>query len=147
MEHIHHQLETVGPPASCDVSGQSVTLEDKVAPVVNNVAFTNPTDCGVADGTITVDASSAAANVLEYSINGGLSWQLGNVFTALAGDTYEIRVRNADGTCMVSNPDVVLIDKVQPVITLVTPTDPSNCGVTDGSIIIAATGCIIRILN
>ena len=134
-----------GPPTSCEVFGQTITLEDKVAPVINDVvASTDPTDCGVADGTITIDASSAAANVLEYSINGGLSWQLGNTFTALAGDTYEIRVRNADETCEVSNPDVVLIDKVQPVITSVTPVDPSNCGVSDGSITIAATGASLE---
>ena len=38
---------------SCEVYGQSVTLTDKVLPVISNVAFTDPTDCGVTDGTIT----------------------------------------------------------------------------------------------
>ena len=57
---------------------------------------------------------------------------------------YEIRVRNADGTCVVSNPDVTLIDKVQPVITNVVPTDPANCGVNDGSIVITATGASLE---
>ena len=73
---------------------------------------------------------SSAANVLEYSINNGGTWQLSNTFTGLAGGTYEIEVRNADGTCVQSAPNVILIDKVQPVITNVAAVSPTNCGVS-----------------
>ena len=125
---------------TCIVTGQCVTLTDKVAPVIASVASTNPTDCGVSDGTITISASSSVGNAIEFSIDGGTNWQVSNIFSGLNGDTYEIRVRNADGTCIVSNADVVLIDKVQPNITNVTVVDPSNCGQNDGSITIAATG-------
>ena len=129
---------------TCTVTGQCVNLIDKVAPVIGAVASTNPTDCGVADGTITITASNAAGNSLEFSIDNGVTWQVSNVFSALSGDTYEIRVRNADGTCIQSDADVVLIDKVQPVITSVTPTNPSDCSTNNGSIVIAATGASLE---
>ena len=130
--------------ATCIVSGQCVTLTDKVAPIISTVANTSPTDCGVADGTITITASSSIGNSLEFSIDGGLSWQVSNVFSALSGGVYQIRVRNADGTCEVSNPNVTLIDKVQPIITVITPTNPTNCGSNDGSIVVTATGASLE---
>ena len=60
------------------------------------------------------------------------------------GNPYEIRVRNTDGTCIVTSADITLIDKVQPVITNVAPTNPANCGVNDGSIVITATGASLE---
>ena len=131
---------------TCTVTGQCVNLIDKVAPVISNVASTNPTDCGLADGTITITASNSAGNSLEFSIDGGATWQVSNVFSALGGanSPYEIRVRNADGTCIQTSPNVIIIDKVQPVITLVTPTNPSNCSTNDGSIVITATGASLE---
>ena len=129
---------------TCIVTGQCVTLTDKVAPVISTVADTDPTDCGVADGTITITASSAVGNALEFSIDGGTTWQVSNIFSALSGGTYEIRVRNAGGTCEVSNPNVVLIDKTQPAISAVASVNPSNCGVNDGSITITATGASLE---
>ena len=127
---------------TCIVVGQSVVIDDKVAPIISNVLSTNPSDCGVADGTITISANSSIGNAIEYSINGGATYQSSNVFSGLdaSGNAYEIRVRNADGTCVVSNADVNLIDKVQPAITNITTTNPSNCGVNDGTITITATG-------
>ena len=129
---------------TCEATGTVAVLTDKIAPVINNVASSNPTDCGVADGTITITAVSSAANVLEYSINNGGTWQLNNMFVGLAGGTYEIEVRNADGTCVQSAPDVILIDKVQPVITNVDAISPTNCGLVDGSITITATGASLE---
>ena len=129
---------------TCQVTGQTVVLTDKVAPVISAVASTNPTECGLANGTITISASSSVGNALEFSIDNGVNWQASNVFSGLNGDTYEIRVRNAGGTCLVTDPNITLIDKVQPAITLVTPVNPTNCGVNDGSIEITATGASLE---
>ena len=124
---------------TCTVNGQVIILEDKTPPSISNVAPTNPTDCGIADGTITITAASTQGSV-EYSINGGLSWQPSNVFSNLGGGTYLISVRNIDGTCMVSNPDVVLVQPVMPTISSVVPTSPTDCSINDGSIVVTANG-------
>ena len=124
---------------TCVVLGSTEVLEDKVAPTIASVSSTSPTECSVADGTITVIASSSAGNPLEYSIDGGLSWQSSNLFVGLIGDTYEIRVRNADGTCMEAAPNEVLIDKISPIIEDVVAVPPSDCNLTDGTITITAT--------
>ena len=125
---------------TCEVYGQSVTLTNKVQPTFTNVASTDPTDCGVCDGTITITANSSVGNAIEYSVDGGITWQSSNVFSNLCPMTYQPRIRNADGTCFNFTSNVTLIQKIQPVITSVTPSNPSNCGVTDGSIVVAATG-------
>ena len=51
-------------------------MTDKVAPTIANVTSTNPTDCGVADGTIIISASSSIGNAIEFSIDGGTTWQV-----------------------------------------------------------------------
>ena len=125
---------------SCEVIGQTVTLDDKVAPVIANIVKTDPTDCGFTDGTITITASSVSGSV-EYSIDGGVTYQPSNVFSALSGGFYNVAVRNIDGTCeVISTPAILIIDKVEPVITNVATTNPANCNNPDGSIIISATG-------
>jgi hypothetical protein len=124
---------------TCEVSGSIITLTDKVAPTINNVNSTNPTDCGTSDGTLTIQASSSAGNALEYSIDGGGTWFTFGSFINLSGATYSIQVRNADGTCQTSSPDITLTNPVQPVISSINTTNPSNCSVNDGTISITAT--------
>ncbi|NJN77765.1 MAG: hypothetical protein HC803_05070, partial [Saprospiraceae bacterium] len=123
---------------SCPTTYPTVTLVAPVAPVITAVVDADPSNCGVFDGTITITASGTGS--LQYSINGGTSWQASDVFTGLAGGTYQIRVRNITGTCVVSAANVVLTNPVQPIITNVTPTNPTDCGNTDGTITVTATG-------
>jgi hypothetical protein len=54
-----------------------------VSPVVTAPTVTQPT-CAVTTGTIVVNATGNAT--LEYSINGGTSWQTSNTFASLAPD-------------------------------------------------------------
>ena len=136
-------VRNAGTPATCEVTGQTVTLTDKALPIITNVTSSNPSDCGVTDGVITITANSASGSI-EYSINGGSSWQPSNIFSALSGDTYEVRVRNIDGTCMVSAPNQVLVDPILPVITSVNSTDATSCSANDGTIIITATGASLE---
>ncbi|NJN77265.1 MAG: hypothetical protein HC803_02175, partial [Saprospiraceae bacterium] len=123
---------------SCEVTGQVVTLIDKVAPTITNVASTNITNCGVTDGTITITANGSGT--LQYSIDGGATWSQSGSFTGLTAGTYPIRVRNIDGTCVVTNPNVIITAPTQPVVNTVTPTNPTNCGINDGIITVSATG-------
>ena len=125
------------------VTYPNVNLKDKIAPIITSVASTNVMDCGLSDGTITITATSIQGSV-EYSIDGGTTYQPSNVFSSLAAGTYQIRVRNIDGTCEVSDTDITITEPVQPAITNVASTDPSNCGVSDGTITVTATGSSIE---
>jgi hypothetical protein len=121
-------------------TGNPVVLEAPNAPSITNIASTNPSNCGLTDGTITVSATGGSGSY-EYSKDGGLTW--GNttgLFTGLAGGSYPIKVRNAGGTCTVTGATIVLTDKVAPTIATVTPTNPTNCGINDGTITINASG-------
>jgi hypothetical protein len=124
---------------TCQVDANNpIILTAPNAPTITNVLSTNISNCGVTDGTITILATGGS---LEYSINDGISWfPNGGFFTGLAGGTYQIRVRNANGTCEVVYQNVTLIDKIPPTITNVAFTNPTNCGVNDGTITINATG-------
>ncbi len=124
---------------SCVTQYASVVLVDPVAPIIDSVIATDISDCGLTDGTIDINASSTAGNSLEYSIDNGATWQTGNIFINLSSGTYNVIVRNADGTCPVTAL-ATINTLIEPNITTVSPTDPSECGATDGSIIITASG-------
>ena len=55
-------------------------LENKTPPVFTNAVGTDITDCGVADGTITITANSPIGNAIQYSIDAGANWQSSNIF-------------------------------------------------------------------
>ena len=108
-------------------------------PVINGVASTNPTDCNVDDGTITIDASST--DPMEYSINFGVDWSPDNVFTGVPAGNYTILVRNIGETTDVAymNNPVQLVAPTPPMLLAVSPTVPTDCTTSDGQIIIVAS--------
>ena len=55
-------------------TGAAVVIEDKVEPTITSVTPVDPTDCAIDNGTITVTATGSGT--IEYSIDGGLNWQL-----------------------------------------------------------------------
>ncbi|NJN77676.1 MAG: hypothetical protein HC803_04550, partial [Saprospiraceae bacterium] len=127
---------------TCTVSGATQILTAPVSPSITNVASTNPTNCGVNDGTIQITATGNGA--LQYSINNGTTWQSSDLFVGLAAGTYQIKVRNVDGSCVVTGTPQTLTAPQLPVITNVASNDPSNCGVNDGTITVTATGTNIQ---
>ncbi|NJN77766.1 MAG: hypothetical protein HC803_05075, partial [Saprospiraceae bacterium] len=127
---------------SCPVTYPTVTLVAPVAPVISAVVGTNPSDCGVFNGAIQITASGTGA--LQYSINGGMTWQQGDMFSGLPGGTYNISVRNINGTCVVTYPAVTLTAPVLPVINNVVSANPTGCGTNDGTITVTATGASIE---
>ena len=115
-----------------------VILSTPTAPSITNVSSTDPTDCGLADGTITVTATGGQGSY-EYSNDGGSTWQASNTFTGLTGGSYDIQVRNANGSCIVQGPVEVLVDKISPTLSSIASTHPTDCGVNDGTITIVAS--------
>ena len=119
----------------CQVLG-SATLTAPAAPTITGVTFNDPTCFGGNDGDITITATGGTG-ILQYSIDGGATFQAGNNFMGLTSGIYNIVVQDAS-LCQ-ATASQTLTDPPQVVITLVTPTDPT-CGNSNGSIVITATG-------
>lgn len=78
------------------------------APSITNATATDPTNCPILNnGQITITATGSD---LEYSIDGGASFQASNVFTGLSAGSFTITVRNTVTGCVLNyngNPLVV----------------------------------------
>ena len=57
-----------------------------------SVDMTDISECGVFDGTITINANGLEANY-EYSIDGGLTYRSTNTFTGLPAASYLVVVK------------------------------------------------------
>ncbi len=121
-------------------SGNPVLITPVIAPIITNVTATNPTNCGLNDAIITVTATGLTG--LQYSIDSGITWQNSNTFTGLMAGTYDIIIRNNDGTCQVidANNPVILTAPNTAVITNIASVNPTHCSNNDGTITITATG-------
>lgn len=85
---------------------QQLTISEFIIPLSATFEKTNETSAGLDDGTITITASGGALPY-EYSKDGGLNYQASNVFTNLAPDSYNCRVRDAN---LDVDTDVLTID-------------------------------------
>ena len=71
----------------------SATLNAPAAPSITGVVPVATTDCGANNGSITITASTpSGTGALQYSNDGGQSWQTSNVFGALSPGTYTVSV-------------------------------------------------------
>jgi len=126
---------------TCLVTGSTVILTQPAPPVIGAVAVNNPTACGFTDGSIII--SAAGFGQLEYSINNGGAWQLSPTFSNIAQGSYTVRVRFVGGNCPVDyigNPVMLVMPGAVPSIGGINRTQPSACGVADGSIAVLASG-------
>ena len=124
---------------TCVVTGGGVNLEDPAAPQVNSLLPSNPTDCGLKNGVIEIDATPGAA-ATQYSINGGLTWFNSGYFPNLGTGNFKVRLRNANGTCIVNGGNIILAEPFPPLPQSPVAENPSDCGVQDGNIFLEATG-------
>ena len=108
-------------------------------PIITECISANPTDCGVNDGSLTILAVGGQG-ALQYSIDGGTTWQTSNEFTGLGEGTFSVAVANEDETCIAIFPACQLISPQPPVVNEVRAVDPSICGEDNGSITILADG-------
>jgi len=123
---VRNEVGCISTDKSVRINPQPVT---PIAPVLN---VTQP-NCTVATGAIMVTAPLGTG--LEYSINGGVTWQTGATFNGLTAGNYSIVVRNA--TYCVS-PAAATVIKPQ-LVTPGTPTVqvPTHCG--PGTIALTST--------
>lgn len=118
---------------SCPDTSVNLTITEP-----ENITFTSSTEtdivtCGATDGSISISAVGAA---VEYSIDGGLTWQASSTFNNLGVGVYNAAIRNqADGSCLIISPAADTITAPADIL-MITPasTNVSDCGLTDASI-------------
>ena len=120
---------------NCQTSTTSILI-DNGAPVISAVNSTDPT-CGNTNGTISVVASGGTGS-LQYSNDGGATFQASSGFTGLTPGTYNIVVR--DGNGCTTNSTVTLTGGTVPVITINTINGLDCFGDTDGYVDISISG-------
>lgn len=107
--------------------------------VLNHTTSIVDASCAnVFDGSITVNATGGTG-VYSYSLNGGPS-QPGNVFSGLAGNTYTVQVEDANGCIDTSH--VVVNNTYGVTGSIISQTDVSCFGGTDGTVTVQLTGGI-----
>ncbi|MEM6317987.1 MAG: PKD domain-containing protein [Bacteroidota bacterium] len=126
---------------SCRVpyANNPIVITAPTAPIITECFGTNPTDCGINDGTLLVIAKGGQGD-LRYSIDGGTTWQASNLFTDLAAGIYSVAVANEDETCRATHPLCELVAPQPPILNEVLAVNPSICGEDNGSITILADG-------
>ena len=123
--------------SNCENAGANIVFTDtffvkKLSPNITGIVKTDP-GC-TPNGSITINATGGVPP-LQYSINGGTTFQSSNVFTGLAGGTYNIVVKDASGCTSTST---VTLTVANTVTETVAKTD-ANC-TTGGTITITASG-------
>ena len=106
-------------------------------PSIADVDFDQPSDCNTNDGSIRIQAVNGTGN-FQFSIDGGNSWKNNGNFNNLQPGDYDIAVRNANGSCLITDNSIELEYPPEPSIADVDFNQPSDCNTNDGSISIQA---------
>ena len=77
---------------------------------ITDVVTFDPSACQFNDGALVIQATFPSGTNVEYSINGGLSWQTSNSFPNQGAGVYEVQVRYQGGDCAESYGAVALSD-------------------------------------
>jgi hypothetical protein len=118
----------------CQAADQ-VILGGSAVPIIDNIVTTDAS-CGASDGTLTITASGGQAP-LQYSNDGGVTFQGSGTFNNLAPGIFNVVVQDATGCSVadqvaVSNLNGPSIDNLVSV--------NASCEGTNGSITITASG-------
>jgi len=92
-----------------------LTLTLKPAPTITSVVSTDVTDCASPNGSLVITATGGSS--VQYSIDGGATYQDNGTFTGLMAGTYPVVVLDASGcsesvSSIVSNVSGAAIDSV-----------------------------------
>ncbi len=116
-------------------SSVAASVLNTASPVVNSSPVTNVSCFGYNDGSVVVNVTGGTGT-LSYSINGGITSQSSNIFSALSAGNYTVIVTDAQGCSVTAS---VTITEPDEIVVNVAVTDAS-CGVSNGSITLSASG-------
>lgn len=112
----------------------TVVVSNQTAPVISVVNSTNVSCNGGNDGSITLGATGGGTGTLQYSVNGGVSFQTNPVFTGLTAGSYGVLVKDQTGCS--SGTTVILTQPSS--ITFVVSSLPVSCnGGANGQITVS----------
>jgi len=94
-------------------------------------------NCSNSNGEIEIVATGGSG-IYQYSIDNGMTFGAGNVFTGLGAGIYNIVVLDNNNCQAIVQ--VNLINNIEPSITNVTATNVSCYGETNGSLVVTASG-------
>lgn len=114
----------------------SISLTSPNAPEIISLEVIDISNCGAADGSISVFASG---DNLEYSIDNGANWQLDSQFINLADGNYTVLVNSSSSDCTVSA-NISINSYPFPIISDLEVINLSDCDSEDGIITIEAFG-------
>lgn len=106
----------------CNTFIQVIILEPAVIAVTTEM---DSVRCwGDANGVITVTATGGNGNAFEYSIDGGITYQVGNVFNGLTAGVYnKILVRQGGATGCTSVTVSEIVEQPEPMFININPED------------------------
>ncbi|MFN3404524.1 MAG: gliding motility-associated C-terminal domain-containing protein [Cytophagaceae bacterium] len=108
-----------------------IELENLNATVNSN----NPTCYNVPSGSITISNPTGGGNIYQYSIDGGISWQMSGKYNNLPAGNYDIRIRDAITTsCFRVLENNRTLSQPAQINATVTATDANCFGTSTGSI-------------
>jgi len=117
-------------------SSTIVFLTEDQAPTINSVTAIDQT-CGLTNGLIAISVLGGTPPI-QYSIDGGTTFQTSSVFPNLMPGIYNIEITDANGC---TQTDIATVGaSAATTIGLVTTADPTSCSASDGMITITATG-------
>ncbi|MEI2760272.1 MAG: PKD domain-containing protein [Bacteroidia bacterium] len=122
-----------------DANGCVINTTTQVAnapsPQINQVTHTDLTCFGSQNGTISI-ASSGGASPVMYSVDGGVQFQAGAVFSNLNAGSYQILIQDVNGCTATSS--VVVTEPSAIAVTSVS-TD-ATCGNSNGTLAVNTIG-------
>ena len=95
----------------CDYAIPEQQLEAPFKPIITNITDTPP-DCGMDNGTITIDAYSVQGNTLEYAAGNPPTYQSSSTLEDLAAGLISLWVRDPITDCETNVPGYLLEDCV-----------------------------------
>jgi gliding motility-associated-like protein len=125
-------------PNDGSCSNEEIQAFEIIAPYTVNPIITDPSDCVLEDGSISMDIIQGSN--LEFSIDGGSSWQSSTLFPSLASGGYTILIRSTYLHSCETSLESFLNSPDGPVINGVQSIDINNCIVDNGIIIVDAEG-------
>lgn len=101
-------------------------------------ATSSNSTCNLSNGTIIVNSIGGVSPFL-YSINGGINYQVSNIFTGLLPGNYTITMKDANNCVNISS-NIVVSNTLGAIVTAIS--NNSTCGKNNGKIVATASGGI-----
>lgn len=106
-------------------------------PSIINIDIGNPTICAPSTGRLEIEAEGLN---LEYSIDGGMTWQSSNIFTDLMSNVFQVIVRDSERiNCIDEESAPIILEDESLAETTFILTPPSICDADDAKIEVTNT--------